>query len=117
MVAEVSLSGCGPVGLFIMLVAKAYGASKIIGFDISASRLAAARKLVATHVVDTRARPEDVDPLAFAQTEARRALDEAGIFGVGVDIVVEASGAPPAMRTGAMIAKAGGICKPAFSMT
>ncbi len=77
--------GLGSIGLNVVQMLKALGAGRVIGVDVSDSRLALARELGATEVIDGRT----TDPL-----EAVRRLTGVGVGGVGAraDIVVEASG-------------------------
>jgi hypothetical protein len=74
--------GGGPIGLAAIALAKAAGASQIMAFDISQSRLEMARKMGATSTYDPRT-IGDVDELFLDLT-----------YGRGVDFVVEAAGAP-----------------------
>ena len=75
----VAVFGCGGVGLSIVQGARIAGARQIIGIDVFASKLEMARRVGATHVVDSR---QD-DPV-----KAVRALTG----GAGVDHAFEAVG-------------------------
>ena len=77
----VAVFGCGGVGTAAIVGAKLAGARTIIGVDIDARKLDGARRLGATHVVNST----DGDPV-----EAIRALTG----GVGVDVAIEAVGRP-----------------------
>jgi S-(hydroxymethyl)mycothiol dehydrogenase len=77
----VAVFGCGGVGNAAIAGARLAGARTIIGVDIDARKLAAARKFGATHVVNS----SEGDPV-----EAIRALTD----GVGVDVAIEAVGRP-----------------------
>ena len=74
--------GGGPIGLAAIALAKAAGASQIIAFDVSETRLAMAQKMGATNAFDPRQVP-DLNSLLLDLT-----------YGRGVDFVVEAAGAP-----------------------
>jgi scyllo-inosose 3-dehydrogenase len=73
--------GGGPIGLAATALAAAAGASQIIVFDVSPARLDTARKLGAT---------EALDPRGLDLNDALLSLTH----GHGVDVVVEAAGAP-----------------------
>ena len=77
----VAVFGCGGVGNAAIAGARLAGARTIIGVDVDARKLDAARRLGATHVVDSSVS----DPV-----EAIRALTD----GVGVDVAIEAVGRP-----------------------
>lgn len=79
--AYVVVFGAGPIGLTALALAVAAGASQVIVFDTSASRLEIAKTLGATHTFD----PRGIDLNAVL-------LD--ATYGQGVDFVVEAAGAP-----------------------
>lgn len=72
--------GCGPIGLMAIGVAKACGASKVIALDINEYRLGLAKDLGADLVANSR----QVDPVQVIMDATR---------GVGVDVVLEMSGA------------------------
>lgn len=49
----VAVFGAGPIGLLTIIAAKAQGASKIVAFDLSEDRLEKAKKVGATHVINS----------------------------------------------------------------
>lgn len=77
----VALMGVGGIGAFILAAARAQGLSPIVAIDIDDERLATAANLGATHLVNARRER----PL-----ERIHELTE----GSGVDVFMEASGAP-----------------------
>jgi S-(hydroxymethyl)mycothiol dehydrogenase len=77
----VAVFGCGGVGNAAIAGAKLAGARTIIGVDVDARKLDVARRLGATHVINS----SESDPV-----EAIRALTD----GVGVDVAIEAVGRP-----------------------
>ncbi len=62
--ASIAVFGCGTVGLSAVMAAKAVGCTTIVAVDIVPARLALARELGATHIVDARAD----DPVAFIKS-------------------------------------------------
>ncbi|HZG73680.1 MAG TPA: zinc-binding dehydrogenase, partial [Chondromyces sp.] len=75
----VAVFGAGPIGLLIILAAKAAGASKIIALDLSESRLEKAKAVGATHIIN----PGEQNPIQAIQQ----------IIPEGADVTFEAAGA------------------------
>jgi threonine 3-dehydrogenase len=92
---KVLVTGCGPVGLMAIAVAKAVGARAVYATDVSPYRLALARVMGASHVLN----PADADVVGDVQE-----LTE----GEGVDVLLEMSGAASALRDGFQVLKPGG---------
>jgi threonine 3-dehydrogenase len=92
---KVLVTGCGPVGLMTIAVARALGARAVFATDISRYRLDFARRMGAD--------------LALHATEdlVLEAVQEA-TDGEGVDVLLEMSGAPSAIRQGFGLLKPGG---------
>ncbi len=90
----VAVVGCGPIGLAAIPIARAAGATRVVGFDISDFRLALARKLGADAVVNG----------GNGAVQAATELTE----GVGFDVVLEMSGDPDAITSAFKMARAGG---------
>lgn len=80
----VAIFGAGPIGLLTAIAAKAAGASKIIVLDLSETRLAKAKELGATHVINSG----EVNGV-----EAIRA-----IVPDGVDVAFEVAGVAPTFK-------------------
>jgi len=78
--SSVAIFGAGAVGLAALMAAKIAGCATIIAVDMHSVRLALARELGATHIINGR----DAD--AVAQIKQ--------ITGIGADYVVEAAGVP-----------------------
>lgn len=93
-----------------MAVAKAYGASKIIVFDIEPSRVDFAKKYCADIGVVSPRKPSEQDQMSFVTEFVQQTLKEYGLGG-GVDVAVEASGADACMQMAVVATKAGGTCK------
>ncbi len=84
---SVLITGVGVIGLMAVTVARAAGASRIFCTDIDPRRLALARKLGAVETFDGK----DKDWVKQVRTACR---------GEGVDVLLEMSGAPPAIDAG-----------------
>lgn len=87
--------GCGAVGLSAVQGARLAGAAQIIAVDLSDEKLAIARAVGATHVIN----PLREDPVAVVQSLTQ---------GRGADAVFEAAGAPVAFRTSVEAVRPGG---------
>lgn len=103
-------SGCGPLGLLILAVAKAYGVRKIVMFDIEQSRIDFALKYGAHAGFVPPRREESKQPLEFAQEYTKSIIAELGIEH-GFDVAVEASGAEVCAQMAICSLKNGGTCK------
>lgn len=93
---KLTIFGCGPIGLFAVQAAVAYGASQIYAIDISENRLQMAKSFGATKVFHA-----ERDPLE------KIILEETN--GLGVDMVLEISGQQKAYDQGLRILRKGGI--------
>jgi threonine 3-dehydrogenase len=87
--------GCGPIGLFAVQAALAYGAARVYAVDISENRLKMAKSYGAWKVFAA-----GKDPVETA------ILDETG--GLGADMVLEISGSQQAYDQGLKILRKGG---------
>jgi threonine 3-dehydrogenase len=91
----VAVVGCGPIGIFAVAVAKAAGASTVYATDTRRFRLDLADKLGADKTFDVTT--GDVEEFFRKETG-----------GLGVDVVLEMSGAPVAIQQSMRIARMGG---------
>jgi len=87
--------GVGGIGAFIVAAAAAQGAAPLLAVDIDEDRLATARRLGATEVID--ARRTDLAAAIIARTD-----------GEGAHVVLEASGAPHAPEAAIAATRRGG---------
>ncbi len=92
---KLAIFGCGPIGLFGIQAASAYGAARIYAVDISEKRLKMAQSFGAGKVFHG-----EKDPLE------KIILDETG--GMGVDMVLEVSGSQRAYDQGLRILRKAG---------
>ncbi len=91
--STVLITGCGPIGLFAIGICRAAGASRIIASDVNDRRLELARTMGAHDAVHP----------AEAEGAVRRATG-----GLGVDVVLEMSGVPPAIHQAFALVRVGG---------
>ncbi len=91
----VAVTGCGPLGLFAIAVARACGAGTIFATEPHPYRLKLAEKVGASLALD----PSKTDPVAAVLAETQ---------GVGVDVVLEMSGNHGAIRQGFQMLRRGG---------
>ncbi len=94
--SSVLISGVGIIGLMAVTVAKAAGASRIYCTDVNPPRLALAKKLGAVEAFDAR---EGNGWIEQIRDETR---------GEGVDVLLEMSGASPALESGFEALRNGG---------
>ncbi len=92
---NIAVTGCGPIGLFAIGVARAAGAARVFASDLSPYRLELARRMRADAVID-------VSHENFV--DRTRALTG----GRGLDGVLEMSGHPQAVRDGLAALRNGG---------
>jgi threonine 3-dehydrogenase len=92
---KVLVTGCGPVGVMTIAVARAAGARAIYATDVSDYRLALARRMGADLALN--AKTDEVIGQVRAATD-----------GEGVDVLLEMSGAPSAIEQGFTLLKPGG---------
>ena len=90
----VLITGCGPIGLFAVGIARAAGARQIFATDVNPGRLEMARTLGATHPIDAAS---NVVGEIMAATD-----------GNGVDVLLEMSGHPAAINQGFQSLRYGG---------
>jgi threonine 3-dehydrogenase len=91
----VAVTGCGPIGLCAVGIARAAGASVVVATDTEPYRLELATRMGATVAVD-----------ALAPDAVARVLDATG--GEGIDVVLEMSGAAAALTQALHFIRRGG---------
>ena len=91
----VAVTGCGAIGLFSIAVAKACGAARVYAIEVNAHR----RRVAAEMGADLA-----LDPATDNVEE--QILEATG--GTGVDVLLEMSGHPAAIRTGFRLLRTGG---------
>jgi threonine 3-dehydrogenase len=93
--STVAVTGCGAIGLFSIAVAKACGAARIYAIEVNAHRRQVAAEMGADLVLDPT-----------ADHAEKKILEATG--GTGVDVLLEMSGNPEAMRLGFALLRTGG---------
>jgi threonine 3-dehydrogenase len=91
----VAITGCGPIGLFSIAVARAVGASKVFAIEVNEHRRRVAKDMKADFAIDPS--KENARTIVMEQTG-----------GLGVDVVLEMAGHPSAIRTAFDIVRRGG---------
>jgi len=91
----VAVTGCGPIGLFSIAVARAVGASTVFAIEVNQYRRRIAQQMKADFVLDPS--NDDVTKILMEQTG-----------GLGVDVVLEMAGHPTAIRTALDVVRRGG---------
>jgi L-idonate 5-dehydrogenase len=91
---RVLVTGGGPIGLLVMLTARAFGATPVVLSDVVAGRRETALKLGAD--------------IALDPTLKHLAEHVHELTGAGFDVIFEASGAPPALRQAFDLVRPGG---------
>ncbi len=92
---RIAVTGCGPIGLFAIAVARAAGASQVIATDVAPYRLELAHRMQADAVIDVS--QEDFVARVRELTDGR-----------GLDGVLEMSGNAKAIRDGLAALRNGG---------
>lgn len=110
---KVVVFGCGPIGLLVQSVAKAYSAKTVIGIDVSQSRLDLAT-LVLKCADGVFLPPKPGKAFQNDQEESEWSVKVAEIIkqqfnlGEGPDAVIDATGAQSCIQTGLNLCKKGG---------
>ncbi len=101
---RVAIVGCGTIGLFAVAIARALGASYIVGIEPVQSHAAMARKLGADVVLEPAMKgADDYEHDPELASEVRKLTD-----GVGVDVVLEMSGLNSSVNNAIHIVRRGG---------
>jgi threonine 3-dehydrogenase len=91
----VAVTGCGPIGLFSIAVARAVGAAQVFAIEVNEHRRKVAAQMKADVVLDPT-----------SQNVQKEILEHTG--GLGVDVVLEMAGHPQSIRTAFDIVRRGG---------
>ena len=91
----VAVTGCGPIGLFSIAVARADGATTIFAIEVNEHRRRLAKEMKADFALNPAT--DNINSIVMERTG-----------GVGVDVVLEMAGHPDAIRTAFDIVRRGG---------
>jgi len=91
----VAVTGCGPIGLFSIAVARAVVATTIFAIEVNEHRRRLAKEMKADFALNPAT--DNINSIVMEQTG-----------GVGVDVVLEMAGHPDAIRTAFDIVRRGG---------
>ena len=103
---RVAIFGCGPIGLFTVLIARAMGATEVIAVEPLPERQEEARLVGADHVLSPhldRPAPSGYEHDAELRREILEITD-----GVGVDVALEMSGFPTSVNNAIKTTRRGG---------
>jgi len=102
---RVAVFGCGPVGMFTILLAQRFGAAKIIAVDVNEANLKMAKELGAheTILIGKNKKEHDYD----ADSEVIDRIMEL-TYGKGVDISMEMAGPASSLNNCILAARRGG---------
>lgn len=107
--STVVVFGCGTIGLLCQAVSKAYSAKRIIGIDLSRSRMEFAQSFAADDVFLPPSKPDHiVNDHDWSEVVAKM-IKEKFDLGDGPDVVLEATGAPSCIQTGVHLTRKGGV--------
>ncbi|KAL2828978.1 hypothetical protein BDW59DRAFT_159376 [Aspergillus cavernicola] len=104
-----AIFGCGPLGLLVIAVAKAYGVRKILVFDIEQTRMDFAVSYGADVGIVTPKDDGSTEALAFSQDFTKTVIQMHSLE-QSVNVSTEASSAKVCAQMAVTILKAGGIC-------
>lgn len=93
----VLITGCGPIGLMTIGLAKLSGARRIVATDLSVERLRLAKTMGAHWALNPRT--DDVEALVLSQSRPE----------TGADILLEMSGSPDAITQGFRLLRSAGV--------
>jgi threonine 3-dehydrogenase len=91
----VAVTGCGPIGLFSIAVARAVGAAQVFAIEVNEHRRKIASQMKADVVLDPS-----------SQNVQKEILEHTS--GLGVDVVLEMAGHPQSIRTAFDVVRRGG---------
>jgi threonine 3-dehydrogenase len=91
----VAITGCGPIGLFAIAVARAVGATSVFAIEVNEHRAQIARAMKADYVLNP------------TKDDVRRIVAE-NTGGLGVDVLLEMAGHPDSIRMAFDIVRRGG---------
>ena len=101
---RVAVLGCGPIGMFTILLSRAFGAAKVIAVDVNEENLGMAEQLGAQHMIHIKKVVHDA--YEFDQALARKIINLT--YGKGVDVTFEMAGPNSSINNALTITRSGG---------
>jgi threonine 3-dehydrogenase len=102
----VGVFGCGTIGLFVVMIAKAFGATRVIGVEPVPKNQAMARELGADEVIAPL--PENAPKNGWGADEELVKSVRAATGGIGVDVAIEMAGFNSSVNNAIQSARRGG---------
>ncbi|MBN1550079.1 zinc-binding dehydrogenase [bacterium] len=102
----IAVLGCGTIGLFVVLVARALGASRIIGIEPVEQHRRIASELGADEVIPLKTNPKKNKEWQYDRPVIDAVLELTG--GVGVDVAMEMSGFNSSLNNAIKLVRRGG---------
>lgn len=102
---RVAILGCGPIGMFAVLLARAFGAAKVIAADVNKKNLALAKRLGAHEAIFLALEKPSLTPRAHQGLEKEIARLT---YGKGVDVAFEMAGPNASLINAIAITRSGG---------
>ncbi len=99
---RIAILGCGPIGMFAVLLTRAFGAAKVIAVDISEANLQTAKELGAHETVLLK-KPENTNPDPELEQKIRELT-----YDKGVDVTFEMAGPNASVNNALAITRSGG---------
>ncbi|KIW01688.1 uncharacterized protein PV09_06869 [Verruconis gallopava] len=96
--------GCGLIGILCQAVSRCYGAKRVVGVDISASRTKFAKNFSADTVFVS---DQGLTGLNDSRADAEKIMSQCGLPD-GADVVIECTGAETCIQSGVLCTKSGG---------
>ena len=102
---RIAILGCGPIGMFAILLARAFGAAKVVAVDTNKANLAMAKRLGAHNaiLIGSLKKKNVYD----ADTDVQKAIDKL-TYQKGVDIAFEMAGPNSSVNNALAITRSGG---------
>lgn len=101
---RVAILGCGPIGMFTVLLCRAFGAAKVVAVDINKANLAMAKRLGAHEILCLTSNVKHKDGVDEELQSAIHKLT----YGKGVDIAFEMAGPNDSVNNALAITRGGG---------
>jgi len=102
---RVAIFGCGPIGMFAILLARNFGAAKVIAIDVNPANLAMAKELGAHETILIQKKKKQYE---WQQDDEAVSRVMELTYGKGVDIAMEMAGPPSSLNNCIVSTRRGG---------